>query len=165
MTAFILAREADAITIAHLRQRIWADTYRGIYPVEMIEQFDYGWHTRQDLARIQSSAYMVYLIMEEDSPVGYLNLKHGETLKLMSLYILPEYQRRGIGRSAFRLVRRHCAEHGISRFTCQCHPQNGSARAFYEAMGGIITARDEDNAESWQNSVMFSFENRYNESK
>lgn len=154
MTEFVMAQEADAPVIARLRQKIWAATYRGIYPDEMIDQFDYGWHTRQDQARIQSPKYMVYLIVEGDRPIGYLNLKMGELPVLLSLYVLPEYQRRGIGRAAFRLIRQYC---GPSGFTCQCQPRNETAMAFYHAMGGIITARDEENAESWQDSVTFSF--------
>ena len=159
MTEFVLAKDSDAPAIAQLRQRVWAETYRNIYPVEMIHHFDYGWHTRQDLARIQSPVYLVYLIVEAGAPVGYLTLKKGEPLLLLSLYILADYQRRGIGTAAFRLIWRYCAEQGIDGFTCQCQPQNERAMAFYRAMGGIITARDEENGEAWQNSVTFSFRN------
>ncbi len=157
MTEFVLAKETDAPTIAHLRQRVWTETYRNIYPEEMIDHFDYAWHTRQDLARIQSPVYLVYLIMEAGEAVGYLTLKTGKRLLLLSVYILADHRRRGIGRAAFRLIRRYCIDQGIAGFTCQCQSRNGQAMAFYHAMGGMITARDEDNAEAWQDSVTFSF--------
>lgn len=157
MIGFVLAKEADAEAIARLRQRIWATTYRGIYPDEMIDRFDYAWHTARDLSRIRSEAYLVFLIMEDTNPVGYLTLKKGGPLQLLSLYVCKEQQHRGIGRAAFAQIRQYCAENGLNGFACQCLPQNASAMAFYHAMGGVITARDEGNAEPWQDSVTFSF--------
>ena len=62
---FVLAKETDASTIAELRQNIWSTTYRGIYPDEMIDSFDYKWHTQNDLKKIKSSEYLVWLIMHE----------------------------------------------------------------------------------------------------
>ena len=157
MTEFIKAREADSPVIASLRQRIWACTYRGIYPDGMIDGFDLSWHTARDLARIRSEIYLVFLIRISGQNVGYLTVKKGTPLLLLSLYILPEFQGRGAGRAAFQKVREICGEAGQKTFLCQCQPQNKPAMAFYEKMGGRITARDLGNAESWQDSVTFSF--------
>lgn len=157
MSEFVLAKETDAPTIARLRQEIWASTYRGIYPDDMIDQFDHAWHTARDLSRIQNEAYLVFLIKDEAASVGYLTLKKGEPLLLLSLYVLKDYQHRGIGRAAFALICRYCAQSGLTNFTCQCQPQNASAVDFYRAMGGVITARDEGNDETWQDSVKFTF--------
>ena len=157
MTEFVLAKKTDAVVIAQLRKQIWNTTYRGIYPDTMIDDFDFDWHTQKDQVRICNSAYLVYMIMEEDTPVGYLTLKKGDPLFLMSLYVLAEYQHCGIGTKAFHQIRSMCKEQGIETFTCQCQPQNGQAMAFYRAMGSVITARDEENEEVWQNSVTFTF--------
>ena len=157
MRSFVPAQPEDAPILARLRQRVWAETYGDIYPAEMIENFDYEYHTRQDFVRIQSPGYMVYLIQQADKPIGYLILKAGEPLWLLSLYVLAEYQRRGIGKAAFQLIRKYCASQGIGEFSCQCQPQNTPAIAFYKAMGGRITARDEGNEETWQDSVTFTF--------
>ena len=74
MTRFIPALPGDASTIARLRQQCWAATYRGIYPDEMIDQFDFAWHERRDLARINSDQYEVFLIQSDEIPVGYLTM-------------------------------------------------------------------------------------------
>ena len=44
---FRRTQEEDAAVIAKLRQEIWSTTYRGIYPDDMIDQFDYAWHTQR----------------------------------------------------------------------------------------------------------------------
>ena len=44
MIDFVPAQPEDAARIGRLRQRCWAATYRGVYPDEMIDQFDYAWH-------------------------------------------------------------------------------------------------------------------------
>ena len=45
MIRFIPALSADAPLLSQLRQQCWAATYRGVYPNDMIDQFDYAWHT------------------------------------------------------------------------------------------------------------------------
>ena len=57
---------------------------------------------------------------------------------LYSIYLLPEYQRKGIGRAMMRQVASACREGGAASFYCDCQPQNVRARRFYEAMGGNL---------------------------
>ena len=158
MTEFVLAKEADAVVVAGLRQKGWAATYRGIFPDGMIDRFDYPWHAERDLKRIQSTAYLVWLIQEDGQNGGYLILKKGQPLLLNSLYLLPEFQRRGIGRQAFGLIRSVCRETGAETFICHCQPRNENALAFYHAMGGRVISRDEGNEEAWQDAVILEFD-------
>lgn len=136
---------------------MWAATYRGIYPDRIIDDFDFAWHTQRDLARIKSEQYLVFLIVSAGQRAGYLILQKGEPFRLMSLYLLPEFQRQGIGGQAFRLVRDYCRGNGISEFICHCHPDNENALAFYERMGGRIIDRDEGNETRDQDSVVLAF--------
>lgn len=152
------ARENDARIISGLRQRIWNTTYRGIYPDDLIDEFDYVWHIERDINRIQSDKYIVFLIVDGDIPIGYLILRKADPFILQSLYVLPEYQKKGIGRQAFSIIRTYCLDHGIHSFTCHCHPDNTAALGFYHAMGGTVTGSDEGNEERWQDSVILSFE-------
>ena len=154
---FRFAEEKDGRTITQLRQRIWQTTYRGIYPDDLIDDFDYVWHLEKDIKRIRSNKYLVFLILTDDIPIGYMILRKDNNLLLQSLYVLPRYQRCGIGAKAFALIRRLCKEENIQSFTCHCHPDNLSAITFYQAMGGQIVAYDTDNDEHWQDSIILSF--------
>lgn len=157
MIEFVTAAQPDAAVISHLRQKVWATTYRGIFPDEMIDNFDYPWHEGRDLARIRSEDYLVYRITASGENIGYFIIGKQDPLVLQSLYILPAYQNQGIGRMVFDWIRKFCKDNGIAAFTCQCQPQNGNALAFYQKMGGRIIARNEDNEEHWQDSVTFEF--------
>lgn len=155
---FRRTREEDAAVIARLRQEIWATTYRGIYPDDMIDQFDYAWHIQKDAQRIKNPAYAVYLVMQEDQPVGYITLHISAPAHLLSLYLRQEYQHQGIGRRAFAFIREVFQALGVSTFTCACQPDNVHAMAFYHRCGGRVVGEDLSNEESWQNSVTFQFD-------
>ena len=157
MIEFVPARPGDASVIGRLRQQCWAATYRGIYPDDMIDRFDYPWHAGRDLARITSKHFDVQLITEDDQPIGYMTIRHENPPLLYSLYLLPGYQRRGIGRTAFERMYQYCREQGQACFLCHCQPENAPAIAFYQRMGGVIIHRDESNEEAYMNSVTFRF--------
>lgn len=156
--SFVPATEGDAGTILELRREIWASTYRGIYPDSMIDDFDYAWHMERELHRIGHPDYQVYLIVKGERRIGYLTIRKTDAVLMQSLYVLKEYQRQGIGRMAFDVVRQYCRENGADSFVCHCVPENRNARAFYEKMGGRVIGEDLENEESWMNSVIYRFE-------
>ncbi len=157
LVRFEPAAEEDAGTIIELRKRIWATTYRGLYPDSMIDGFDYAWHLEKELQRIRNPEYCVYRIVKNDRNIGYLSTRKMDTVILQSLYVLEEYQHQGIGRSGFDFVKRYCTEMGVDSFICHCLPKNRNARKFYETMGGTVIGEDMDNEESWMNSVIYRF--------
>ena len=132
---FVEAAKEDVSEIIALRHQIWGTTYRGIYPDDMIDNFDWAWHQEKELLRINDPAYSVYLLQKDDQNIGYLTISRTDGIVLQSLYILSEYQRQGIGRAAFDFIKAYCREHGAKFFTCHCVPENLNARAFYEKMG------------------------------
>ena len=50
---FKKAEPTDAPLLAATRQKAWAATYRGIYPDEMIDQYDLERYTAKDRERLQ----------------------------------------------------------------------------------------------------------------
>ena len=154
---FKLADVSDAMAIVRLRQQIWSTTYRGIYPDTMIDDFDYCWHIEKEVSRIQRSDFAVYLIEIDHYLVGYLTMSNGVKAILQSLYILAEYQGRGIGKAAIEYVKGYFRNAGRNEFICHCHPENRNARTFYEKMGGVVVCTDMDNEEHWQDSVTYQF--------
>ena len=155
---FVPAKAGDAESIGRLRQRIWDTTYRGIYPDTAIDGFDYEWHRERDLRRISDPSFMVYLIRCGGGNIGYLIFRETDTgVWLHSLYVVREYQHRGIGRQAFRILKGYCAERGIDRFACNCNPHNENAMRFYRRMGGAVTGTDTGHENRQEDSVIFEF--------
>ena len=155
---FVPAKTSDAAAISTLRQRIWDTTYRGIYPDTAIDNFDYDWHQQRDLKKISDPSFTVYPIKHGDEDIGYFVFQHaGSGVWLHSLYVLREYQHKGIGKQAFVILEDYCRENGISRFACNCSPHNENAMRFYQRMGGVVTKADTGHGNRQEDGVIFEF--------
>ena len=137
---FVLAKAGDAVTISTLRQRIWDTTYRGIYPDTVIDDFNYEWHQQRDLKKISDPSFTVCLIKYGDEDIGYFVFQHsGSGVWLRTLYVLREYQHRGIGKQAFAILKDYCREKGIDG-CYECDGLESCEKGFY------IPANDGANA-------------------
>ena len=161
---FQKAEPADAAVLTETRQKVWAATYRGIYPDEMIDGYDYPKHNARDLRRINDPENTVWLAMDGDDCVGYLYVGpcgYGRykdfDFCLNSLYFLPEYQGIGLGRQAFQLVKEECRRRGYDRFFCGCSAHNHRARGFYEHMGGVLGAQSVGHENKAEDLVYYEF--------
>lgn len=154
----------DASILSIIRQKAWDSAYRGIYPDEVIDDFDYETHTARFLRQINAENVWVYAIVEDDTLVGFTVIGmaipavyRDITVCLHSLYLLPKYQGKGIGKSVMEFVRNWCKEKGVFRFYNSCNPHNRRAMAFYYAMGGIIGLRDACNDSPAEDQVYFEY--------
>lgn len=146
MIEFRRASQCDASLIAQTRQKVWAATYRGIYPDEMIDGFDLVQHTQRESDRLRNPNYHCFMVMDGPECAGYFafgTIREGiwknYIFRLHSLYLLPRYQGRGLGRKIFSLVQENCLAYGKGRMYLDCHPANEKALGFYRRMGGVIT--------------------------
>ena len=164
MAAFRIAEQKDAPILAATRQKVWDATYRGIYPDEMIEQYDLAFFTAKDYERISNPENKVWLAMDAELCVGYLVVgpcgfgKYKDfDFCLNSLYLLPAYQNIGLGRKAFGLTAAECCSRGRNKFFCRCSPYNLNAVGFYKHMGGILGAQSLGHLNKAEDAVYFEF--------
>ena len=95
------ASEADIPLLRELAQRIWRECYPGIITAEQIE-FMLDWMYSEEEMRRQITAGVPWEIAELDGePVGYLSWQREDDgrVKISKLYVLPQHQRRGLGRA------------------------------------------------------------------
>ena len=155
---FVPAKTSDAAAISALRQRIWDTTYRGIYPDAVIDDFNYEWHQQRDLIKISDPSFTVYLIKYGDEDIGYFIFQQaGSGVWLRSLYVLQEYQHRGIGKQAFSILYDYCKEKEFGCFSCVCSPHNENAMRFYRRMGGVVNETDTGHENKQEDGVIFEF--------
>ena len=155
---FVPAKTNDAAAISALRQRIWDTTYRGIYPDAVIDDFNFEWHQQRDLKKILDPSFTVYLIKYGDGDIGYFIFQQtGSGVWLRSLYVLQDYQHRGIGKQAFSILYDYCMEKEISRFSCNCSPHNENAMRFYQRMGGVVIKTNTGHENKQEDGVIFEF--------
>ena len=148
----------EARLLSEFRRKVWLSTYRGIYPDELLDNFDYDFHDSKNLRFINSEEYSVYFITVDGEKAGYLILQNTDPLYVQSLYLLKVFQGWGIGHKAFEFIRKNCAEKGIENFYLGCHPENEKALGFYKKMGGTITEKDIGHENHRENSYKIEFE-------
>lgn len=154
----------DAITIIKTRQKAWDTTYRGIYPDEMIDQFDYTWHLEAERRRLMNPDFHCVIVLDEGSCVGYVSFGtvcpgtwKDFAFRLHSLYLLPPYQGTGLGRKLFGQVRAACKAMGYDKLFLDCHPDNHGALGFYRHMGGVITRTDGGHENSQEDTCTIEY--------
>ncbi len=158
------AAPEHAPMLATLRQKAWAATYRGIYPDEMIDRFDFSWHIARETKNLQNPDIFTWFILEGGEYQGYVTyiIKKEPIwldyhVRLFSLYLLPPLQGRGLGRSILEYVKQECRSHGFTKLYVSCAPQNLPAMGFYHHMGGTIVRSDVGNGNPQEDSVEFEF--------
>lgn len=144
MIKLIKASVQDAPLLAQTRKIVWQETYRGIYPDDMLDDYDLPAYTLKDAQRIAEPGNHYYLFFDGEECVGYFSFGpyHYGTYKdfkicLNHLYILRDYKGQGLGKRAFAVLRDYCKEQGIDKFFCGCNANNLPAIAFYRYMSGI----------------------------
>lgn len=163
MIEFKRAGFDDLPLLAQTRQKVWATTYRGIYPDEWIDNFDFGRHIVRDRGRMMDKNQEFYLVMDGENCVGYfyygtphVKLKD-HTFCLNALYFLPEYRGRGLGSRVFEQVRQTCRARGIDKFFNGCNVHNLPAQAFYRKMGGTVDVIDDGHANKAEDQMYFEY--------
>lgn len=144
MIELVKASVADAPLLAKTRKIVWQETYRGIYPDAMLDDYDLEAYTHKDAQRIAEQGNHYYLFLDGDDCVGYFSFGpyHYGTYKdfeicLNHLYIRNGFKEQGLGKQAFAVMRDFCVQEGIDHFFCGCNVNNLPAVSFYRHMGGI----------------------------
>lgn len=146
-----LATKEDAKNLAILKQKVWNETYRGIYDDDIIDNFNYKEAEETFLSIIDNNKISFYVVESNGELVGYMDVgvpirKFGEyEQEIGLLYLTKDFQKRGIGRELFNLGYNEIKNKGYKEFFISCNKYNINARKFYERMGGKLIAEDNDN--------------------
>lgn len=165
MNIFRPAVLADASILALLRRTVWDETYRGVYPDDLIDQFDFDFHTDKFAREINHPDHYVYIIEVRGEKAGYFTFSESHTpdenryeLHLNSLYVLSRYQRMGIGRTVISFIRQYCTERNFKSFYNSCNTHNKEAIKFYTRMGGRLFHEDSGHKEKIEDQSYFEYD-------
>ncbi|MDJ0568461.1 MAG: GNAT family N-acetyltransferase [Pleurocapsa sp. MO_192.B19] len=138
----------DVSAIARVHVDTWQKTYKGIIPDKFLANQSYKKRERswsQILNQASNNSNFIYVAETENESkqiIGFINgglerendpVYQGE---LYAIYILPNYQRKGLGRYLFQTGVEKLARMGINSMLVWVLADN-SACQFYEALGGI----------------------------
>ena len=153
------AREEYCGKLAIIKKKVWNTTYRGIYNNDELDNYDYKYHENKFLNKINDT----YVIFEDEEIIGYFSFgKPKYEYKdykycLNSLYILKEYQGKGIGREVFNYISDYCNKENIKKYFVNCNKYNTKALGFYQKMGGIICGLVDEGEEKSKHQYYIEF--------
>ena len=144
------AKPSDAAALAGVHVDSWGTTYAGIVPQEYLSSFSYcssqaTWN--ETLETVGDKTSLLVAEDHEDKVIGFAHCGpqwqvdgayHGE---IYSLYLLEEYQRKGVGRRLFLAVTKRLLDDGMSSMLLWVFEANLGARRFYESLEGQNTNR------------------------
>ncbi|MCH5317841.1 MAG: GNAT family N-acetyltransferase [Eubacterium sp.] len=145
-----LATAENCGELAQVKRKVWETTYRGIYPDEKIDNFDFSLQEKKFAEIIADKSINLYAVFDENgSIIGYMSC--GRPLRKFKdyeqeiglLYLLAPYQGNGLGKRLFLLANERIKNNGYNEFFISCNKYNLKAQKFYEKMGGIKIHTDE----------------------
>ncbi len=163
-----LANKEDVNNLAKLKQRVWDETYRGIYDDDIIDNFDYAKSANTFQNIIDNVSISLYVVESNHELVGYMSVgvpirKYADyNQEIGLLYLRKDFQHQGIGRELFNIGYDKIKNNGYDNFFISCNKYNINARLFYEKMGGKLIHEDEDigNKRYIQSKYHYDIKNR-----
>ena len=141
----------DSAVLAHVQVDSYRTAYAHIFPgrpgsASYLDHFTYE-EQEQDLRDLIGAGMEDVLLVAEDEAgivAGYALGRSGPTRiapydgELVSLHVRRSHQREGVGRALVAAMAERLAERGCTVLMLWVLGENGSARAFYERLGGQV---------------------------
>lgn len=135
------AKVSDARGIAKVHVDCWKTTYKGIVSNVYLERMSYEKRTEAWTQNIErTDNYVLVAESKEGKIIGFADGSKRESnqvknsVDLTSIYILEEYQGRGVGKKLVEKLFAHFNELGYEKVFVEVLEDNKS-RSFYEKMG------------------------------
>ena len=139
----------DCLDLSILKGQVWNTTYKGIYPDEKLSGYDVVKNESIFQNIVNNPDIDLYVALDADKIVGLMTcgkpyrpfMDFQQEIGL--LYILKEYQRKGIGKTFFEIARNQMKTNRYTKFFLSVNSKNFDAQKFYESMGGVIIYQDD----------------------
>lgn len=137
--------DADAIARVHVAS--WQTSYRGVLPDATLDGLDVGARAERWRKNLAEAASVTFVACAGDgrllgfASVGPHRAGGAITGELYAIYLLAEAKRAGAGRALFAAATAWLRAQGWTSMLVWVLENNPPARAFYEAMGGVLDGR------------------------
>ena len=136
------AEHCDIETIAHIVNETWKVTYKGIVPDSDIVHYTNKERRENMLAEAFDKGTTNYFIADLNGTdcgiISYSKYEENDfedCAYIMQLYVLPEYQKNGVGKRLMEHLFPVLKEEGYKRVILNTLEDNSNARTFYEKLG------------------------------
>ena len=161
-TIIVKANRDDCKILSRVKRDVWLTTYRGIYEDDKLDNYDYLYHENKFISKLEE----LYVIKDNSEIVGYFSFgipryKYKDyKYCINSLYILNNYQGKGIGKRVFAFINDYCSENNIEGYFTNCNKYNTKALGFYLKMGGVITNLEDKDKSKEAHQYFIEFKKR-----
>jgi GNAT superfamily N-acetyltransferase len=133
------AVNSDIKTIQNIVYITWPITYGEILSEEQLKYMLDLFYSEEALtAQFDKKEQLFYLITEEESTLGFIGIEHnyqnGNSTKIHKIYLLPETQGKGIGKTAIEAVEKLALENNSASVILNVNRFN-KAFNFYQKIG------------------------------
>ena len=158
MTGVRIARLADCEAIGQIHVVAWRETYHGLIPDSVIEDYSLEMRSaqwRKGIAMGEAGPLVVVATGADDAPIGFgaAGPSRDPALKsdgeIYAIYVLQAAQRQGVGLGIMRALFAALAARGHRSAGLWVLTANATARGFYDRLGGVAGLRREDTSEGW----------------
>jgi ribosomal protein S18 acetylase RimI-like enzyme len=141
------ARPDDAPAIGRVQIEAWRAAYRGIVWDATLARLSPTERAREWGELLADGRGARFIMVADDATDGVSGFaaagpeRSGDPTyrgELYAIYVLPSHQRQGLGGSLVRFVASRLAAAGTTSMLLWVLEANPRARAFYEALGGIV---------------------------
>jgi len=138
------ARYKDTKQVQFISKESWHATYKGIIPLEVQDNFLKSAYN-DDQMKLRLERSILYVAEVEDEVVGFANYSYvqkGGKVELGAIYLLPEFQGKGIGSALLQQAIDELED--VKEIYINVERDNKIGRTFYEAKGFEIVKEFED---------------------
>ncbi len=135
MVQVVNATVNDAAAVQKLLRETWKDTYGDHLSQETLDEVYKNWQSIEFLTKqIENPALYFPLAKDGDEFVGLATTYMPEdTIMMFRLYVLPRYQRKGIGELLLKNVIEHFQ--GAKKIQLHVEVMNAKGQSFYQKQG------------------------------
>lgn len=137
-----VATKDQLVIVQQLAHAIWPDTYGAILSQEQLDYMMDMMYSIESLEQQLENHKIFLLVKEENQFIGFasyeLNVENSNKTKIHKLYVLPQIQGKGIGKSLINYISKIALENDNSALFLGVNKYN-KAKDFYLKYGFEIT--------------------------
>ena len=137
MIAIEPARSSDFSLIQTFAYRTWPETYGGILSKKQLDFMLDKFYSLENLQLNVIQNQLFYIIYDNEIPIGFLGIQHHfeekPITKIHKIYVLPDNQGKGIGKSAIEFVVHNALKNHSEKIILNVNRFN-KAVLFYQKM-------------------------------